>query len=38
MEAPNNNTSSEGREQIPPDAPKPPVMIDLNKYRTIGDP
>ena len=39
METPNNNTSSDGRDhQQVPDAPKPPVMIDLNKYRTTSEP
>jgi len=32
-----NNNQGEER-QIPSTAPKAPVMIDLNKYRTPGEP
>lgn len=39
METPNNNTASEARDnQQVTNAQKPPVMIDLNKYRTTSEP
>ena len=39
METSNNNTASEAKDnQQVPSAPKTPVMIDLNKYRTTSDP